>query len=410
MVDAGRDVPIARRERAAPLFEPPVPLPAGAPREPMLERVVRFCRALHARGVAVNPAKVIDLCRCFEFVDVGARVDFYAAARATLVSRHEDLETFDRVFLEFWSLIERRASNDLAPGPEEAEGGEDGEQPRGPERRAPGAEEGGTDERAERPLTTGWSADEVLMHKNLAHMSDEEIERARRTLAELVAVLATVRGRRFTPITRGTRLDLRRMLRRNAVFGRDGIELVYRRRKLKRLKLMLLCDVSGSMERYASFLVQFIYALRRELPDVEVAVFATRMTVISDLLASRDIARSLREVSRTVRDWGGGTDIGGSLREFNDRFAREMLRTRTVMVILSDGWDRGDPMVMREELKHMHRRVHKLIWLNPLLGSEGYEPLCRGIRTALPYMDYFLPAHNLASLAHLARTLRAIWR
>ncbi len=258
-------------------------------------------------------------------------------------------------------------------------------------------------------MQTGYSADEILMQKNLGQMSDEEIERARRILSELVSILATVKSRRFAPAAKGTNLDLRRMLRQNVIYGRDGVNLTYRRRKIKKLKLMLLCDVSGSMERYSNFLIQFIYALRRELPEVDVGVFATRMTVITDLLEARDVHESLRQVSRSVQDWGGGTDIGGCLREFNDHFAREMLRTKTVMVILSDGWDRGDACLMRDELEHMHRRVHKLIWLNPLLGTSGYEPLCRGIRTAMPFLDYFLPAHNLASLALLAKTLRSVW-
>ncbi|MCC7412629.1 MAG: VWA domain-containing protein [Gammaproteobacteria bacterium] len=395
--------------RAVPLFEPLQPWPAGVRYEPMLERLVRFTRTLRDRGVAVSPARLVDLCQCFAHVDVGDRVDFYAAARATLVTRYEELAVFDHAFEEFWTLIDRVPHSEIAPEADEDEDDEGTERTQGEERSAAEQDTGsGADEEAPTPI--GWSADEVLMRKNLASMSDAELERARRVLAELVALLATVRGRRYTSVPRGSKLDLRRMLRRNALRGADGIEFLYRRRKLKRLKLMLLCDVSGSMERYSRFLVEFIYALRRELPAVEVGVFATRMTVITDLLATRDVGKSLREVSATVRDWGGGTDIGGCLREFNDRFAREMLRTRTVMVILSDGWDRGDPVLLREEIEHLHRRVHKLIWLNPLLGAEGYEPLCRGIRTALPFMDYFLPAHSLESLAQLARTLRGLWR
>jgi uncharacterized protein with von Willebrand factor type A (vWA) domain len=142
---------------------------------------------------------------------------------------------------------------------------------------------------------------------------------------------------------------------------------------------------------------------------VDVGVFATQLTIITDLLDDRNVGESLNRVSKSASDWGGGTDIGASLQEFNVHYAREMLRSKTVMVILSDGWDRGDATQMHRELERIHRRVHKLIWLNPLLGTTGYEPLCRGIRTALPYMDYFLPAHNLESLAQLAKTLRAVW-
>jgi hypothetical protein len=174
-----------------------------------------------------------------------------------------------------------------------------------------------------------------------------------------------------------------------------------------RARLLLLCDVSGSMERYSQFLLEFIYALRRELPDTEVAVFATRMTVITDLLQTSAVARSLREVATRAGDWGGGTDIGGCLRDFNDRYARDLVQYRTTVVLLSDGWDRGDAALMSAEIARLRRRAHRLVWLNPLLGNPDYEPLTRGMRTALPYLDHFLPAHSLESLVRLARVLQA---
>ncbi len=383
-------------------------LPRDAKREPMLHRLIRFERALHAAGVAANPTKLIDLCRSFEFIDVSNRMDFYAAARTIFVSRYDDLLIFDRIFFEFWTLVERTPNTDFGTGEEESSDKEEGiEREQSQQKAGEEAEEEAAED--EEPTQTGYSADEVLVSKNLGQMSSEEIERARDIMAELISILATVRSRRSAATSKGSRLDLRRILRKNLLYAQDGTELVYRRRKIKKLKLMLLCDVSGSMERYSNFLIQFIYALRRELPAVDVGVFATRMTVITDLLDDKNVEASLQRVSKTARDWGGGTDIGTCLQEFNERYAREMLRTKTVMVILSDGWDRGDASQMRRELEHIYRRVHKLIWLNPLLGTTGYEPLCRGIRTALPYMDYFLPAHNLESLAQLAKTLRAVW-
>jgi uncharacterized protein len=200
------------------------------------------------------------------------------------------------------------------------------------------------------------------------------------------------------------------MLRHNAFFAQDELRLLYRKKKIKKIKLMLLCDVSGSMERYSRFLIQFIYAMRQQLASLDVAVFSTRMTVISDFLHRQNVQQSLREISANVRDWGGGTNIGNSLREFNKRFARDAIAAHTVVIILSDGWDRGDATVMREEMQQLHRRVHKLVWLNPLLGDAHYQPLCRGIQTALPFIDHFLPAHNLESFAQLIRLLRTAWR
>ena len=171
---------------------------------------------------------------------------------------------------------------------------------------------------------------------------------------------------------------------------------------------MLLCDVSGSMQTYSQFFIQFIYALNRELSNFEVAVFSTRMTPITPYLKNKSVEESLELVSDYVHDWAGGTNIGASIEEFNNKYARDMLRSRTTMIILSDGWDRGDNELLKTEMKRLHRRCHKLIWLNPLLGNSLYKPLCQGIKTALPFLDYFLPAHNLESLAKLAKTLTKV--
>lgn len=374
----------------------------------MLGRVVGFSRALHNAGVEVNAGNLIDLCDSFQYISLHNRSDFYAAARATLVSRYDDLETFDEVFRAFWArpilpddmtLTDTDAGGDpdldvqadvnevvdTADLQEEAEG------------------EGESEE-------VGYSPDEALMGKDLAAMSDREIEQARKVIHEIVNIIANRRSRRRVPENRGAELDFRRTWRRNALYGSDGVELMMKRRRIKKTRLMLLCDVSGSMDCYSRFLIRFIYALKREIRDVEVGVFSTRMTAISRLLKTKGIEESLVEVADTVHDWAGGTDIGGCLREFNDQFARDMLHSRTVMIIVSDGWDRGDPDLMRQEMARLRKRVHKLMWLNPLLGTPGYQPLCLGMKTALPYLDYFLPAHNLESLIQLARTLRSVWK
>ncbi|MDE2831902.1 MAG: VWA domain-containing protein [Gemmatimonadota bacterium] len=374
----------------------------------MLGRVVGFSRALHNAGVEVNAGNLIDLCDSFQYISLHNRSDFYAAARATLVSRYDDLETFDEVFRAFWArpilpddmtLTDTDAGGDpdldvqadvnevvdTADLQEEADG------------------EGESEE-------VGYSPDEALMGKDLAAMSDREIEQARKVIHEIVNIIANRRSRRRVPENRGAELDFRRTWRRNALYGSDGVELMMKRRRIKKTKLMLLCDVSGSMDCYSRFLIRFIYALKREIRDVEVGVFSTRMTAISRLLKTKGIEESLVEVADTVHDWAGGTDIGGCLREFNDQFARDMLHSRTVMIIVSDGWDRGDPDLMRQEMARLRKRVHKLMWLNPLLGTPGYQPLCLGMKTALPYLDYFLPAHNLESLIQLARTLRSVWK
>lgn len=379
----------------------------------LLDQVVLFFTALHEAGLAVNPANLIDLCRCFEYIDISNRQDFYATARATLLSNQADIERFDEIFLQFWqqpekvlvSMAEKGESDEFDSDQEKED---DRAQPQ-QKQQAEDQEEG--DEMAHETLSElAYSPDEVLMQKDLSEMSAVEIERAREMIREFVSIIANYKSRRYVSDKRRARLDFRRMLRRNALFDQAGMHLTYKSRRIKKTKLVLLCDVSGSMERYSTFFIEFIYALKAELPDLEVAVFSTRMTIITDLLKAKSVEESLNQVSEQVHDWAGGTNIGGCLREFNDRFARDMLHSRSVVIILSDGWDRGDAYLMREEMEHLHSRVHKLMWLNPLLAGAEYQPICRGMQTALPYLDYFLPVHNLESLAQLARTLRTVWR
>ena len=236
-------------------------------------------------------------------------------------------------------------------------------------------------------------------------MSEKDIEQARKLIAPLIALFAEHQNRRYQRDKRGSIFDFRRMLRGNAMQGKDGIVLAYRKKRIRKTRLMLLCDVSGSMQTYSKFIIEFIYALNRELKNFDVAVFSTRMTPITPYLKNKSVEESLDLVSDNVHDWAGGTTIGACIKEFNDKFARGMLRSRTTVIILSDGWDRGDSELLKTEMKRLHRRAHKLIWLNPLLGNSLYKPLCQGIKTALPFMDYFLPAHNLESLAALAKTL-----
>lgn len=372
----------------------------------MLEHVVRFSRALHAAGVPVNSAKLADFCRCCRYIDIGRRDDFYGAARATLVSHHDDLARFDRVFRQYWehqAIVPAHAGDEPANEPGSADADERTLQvlPAPTPHDSEGSTTGDI-------ALTASSAEEVLMKKDLGSMTDQEIEAARRLIAPLVALFANRQSRRFRRSRRGRQMDFRRMLRRQAMRGVDDVHLAHRRRRIKKTRLMLLCDVSGSMARYSRFLILFMYALQRQISNLEVAVFATRMTPITDLLRSRDVEGSLAQVAAFVQDWAGGTNIGASMREFNDRYTPQMRRSRTVMLVLSDGWDRGEPGVMRREMAHLQRFTDKLIWLNPLLGHSEYQPLTQGMQVALPFLDHFLPAHNLESLARLARLLRRI--
>lgn len=374
----------------------------------LLAHMIRFSRELSAAGMPVDPANMIDLCHCFSYIDISRKREFHAAARANLVSSHTDYPRFDRVFEAFWQQTVGQAveqtDNDDATDDDAVR-----KRARQQKFRADNLDEdpAASEQQSSR---LEYSPDEILAKRDLGSLNAEELRRARRIMAKLLAVIANTRSRRRAPAHRGRDLNFRRMLRRTALDGQDMCKLLYRRRRIRKTKLILLCDVSGSMERYSRFLIQFICALQHELPDVEVAVFSTRLTVITPLLASQGTEETLRSFSDRVPDWAGGTDIGQCISDFNRHYAAQMLRSRTIVVVLSDGWDRGDAELMRTAIKGLRRNAQKLIWLNPLLGSESYQPLCRGIQTALPYLDYFLPAHNLESLGKLVELLREIWR
>jgi uncharacterized protein with von Willebrand factor type A (vWA) domain len=206
----------------------------------------------------------------------------------------------------------------------------------------------------------------------------------------------------------GGAIDLRRVVRNNMGYGGELLDLPRRRRKDKQRPLTLICDVSGSMERYTRMLLHFIHSLATGPEQVEAFLFATRLTRVTGHLAHRGVDEAVTEVSRAVPDWAGGTRIGEALKAFNFRWARRVLGWGSVVLVISDGWDRGEPELLRREIARLQRSSYRLVWLNPLLGSPTYEPLTRGMQAALPFVDDLLPVHNLASLEDLARRLSTL--
>jgi uncharacterized protein with von Willebrand factor type A (vWA) domain len=218
--------------------------------------------------------------------------------------------------------------------------------------------------------------------------------------------IATQVSRRKKRATKGEEVDPRSTMRKSIKYGGEIIELARRKRRIKKTRVVLLCDVSGSMDCYSRFLIQFMYGLQNELWGVETFVFSTSLSRITHLIRSKEIASALERISHSVVGWSGGTNIGRSLATFNRDFAPSLVTHRTVVVVISDGWDRGDVSVLEREMQALKRRCYKMVWLNPLLASDHYEPLCKGMQAALPYIDHFLSVHNLNSLVTLGRTLQ----
>jgi uncharacterized protein with von Willebrand factor type A (vWA) domain len=249
------------------------------------------------------------------------------------------------------------------------------------------------------------STTESRGNKNFASFGSEELEEVTRLARRLARRLQARPSRRWRASRQGgVRLDLRRTVRLSLKTGGDLVDLAHRERKLRRTKIVALCDVSGSMDLYSRFLLQFLYALQHAFARVETFAFSTRLVRITDALARDSYRAALDELASTESGWSGGTKIGASIAQFVVRYPR-LVDRRTVVVLLSDGWDTGEPEVLSDAMSAIHRRAGRVVWLNPLLGSPTYQPLTRGMQAALPHVDVFAPAHNLSSLEALARHL-----
>lgn len=378
----------------------------------LLQQITDFCRLLRQMGINVTTTNQLSWCESVQLIDIGEREAFYHTARTNLIAGESDRETFDTAFNLFWryprpdfqavemeeQTPEPSALQDLSDAGDEQDIVE-----QWLDTEAEESEEGEEDD------PVAYSAEDLLSRKDFSEFTKEDMEQAREIVAKLAAVLATKLSRRKVVGKKGKTIDFRRSWRQSLVHGGEPLELIRKQQKIKKTKILLLCDVSGSMDCYAKFLIQFIYGMQQELREVDVAVFSTHLTDITGLLRRKGLAEGLNEVSNVVPDWSGGTKIGESLLEFYRQFAPSFSAYRSVVILISDGWDRGDVDVLRRSMEMIHRHAYRLIWLNPLLGSDGYQPICRGIRTALPYVDYFLPAHNLESLAQLTRILIPLW-
>ena len=379
-----------------------------------LANLLAFGRVLKETGVKVSLSQVIDASRSLELVDIARRDDFRAVLRSNLVSDKEEMPLFDRVFDRFWQEhgFEEppMESVEMPPSSAEQKGGDSADAGGSLEEIVAQAasQEAKLSEEAERFPVPTYSPHEALHKKDFSEMGIEESRAISRAILLIATKIATQVSRRKKRATKGEEIDPRWTMRKNIKYGGEIIQLFSRKRRIKKTRVVLLCDVSGSMDCYSRFLIQFMYGLQNELWGVETFVFSTSLSRITHLIRTKDIGSALERISHSILGWSGGTNIGRSLCTFNRDFAPSLVTHRTVVVIISDGWDRGDVGLLEREMRSLKRRCHKIIWLNPLLASENYEPLCKGMQAALPYLDLFLSVHNLNSLIALGRTLQRL--
>ncbi len=377
------------------------PEPGPGPGSPEAERIaVAFARILRGAGVDVPVGRAVTFAEALALTGVNRSGPVYWAGRTTLLGRPEDIPVYDRAFEAFWR---RRIGFDfsvqappveltivLDTDDEDSGGGADEE---------PLESEGPT-------LVVRWSRQEVLRHKDFAAYTSAEFEEARRLMADLRLHGALRRSRRRRPSRKSEgRPDLRRTVRRSLRSGGEPIRRAFTEAGERPRRIVLICDVSGSMEPYSRALVRFLHAAVVGRGRIEAFALGTRLTRITRELSSRDPDAALARAARSVPDWSGGTRLGEGLRAFNDQWGVRGMARGSVVVILSDGWDRGDPALLAEQMQRLQRVAYRTVWVNPLKASPGYAPLAAGMAAALPFVDEFVEGHSLDSLQRLAEVI-----
>jgi uncharacterized protein with von Willebrand factor type A (vWA) domain len=371
----------------------------------LLDNLLTFGRVLRQAGIDIHGGRMPEIVDALAHVDLASRAEVYHTCRTLLVHRKDQIAIFDVAFDAFWrahradairnrpqhgnpasvSVVDMREliASDTA---DRDSSNDDSTLP-------------------ERVAT--WSDTGGVANRDFAEFTDDEIAEARVALSRLVWNPGERRTRRWVR-GRGARVDLRRAIAESLRTGGDVVRLPRRTRRIRPRPLVLLCDVSGSMERYSRMLLHFAHAVTRRHQRVETFLFSTRLTRVTRELRLAGPDEALASVSRAVTDWSGGTRIGESVREFHQRWSRRVLHRGPVVLLISDGWDRGDPAELGDQIARLRRSCRRLVWLNPLIGTADYAPLTRGLQAALPFVDDFLPARTLTNLTDLAIHLNAL--
>jgi uncharacterized protein len=387
-----------------------------APSGGALGALVAFGRGLRARGLPVGTGRILTFVRALAALGVADRSSLYWAGRISMVARKEDLAAYDAAFEDWYRSLQPTEDlrieldlpslvRDPVAWGEEPEGLDVRVASTAVERYALGDDDGDPAPGDEATIRIVASAVEVLRSKSFADLTEGEREEVGRLIRALAVSLPDERMRRSRPSSTGGRFDVRRTLRRSLRTHGEPFERAWRDRRVRRRPLVLILDVSGSMSPYARALMQFGYAAMATGRRVEVFCFGTRLTRVTRILRSKDPDRALHEIGRTVADWEGGTRIGESLKSLLDGWSQRAALRGAVVVLCSDGLERGDPELLRRQMERLGRLAHRVVWVNPLKGSPRYEPLARGMAAALPSVDVFLSGHNLESLSELSRTL-----
>ena len=379
----------------------------------LADNILYFCRTLRRAGLAIGPGQVLDAGAAVLQAGISRRDDFYFALRSVLVTSPSQFRLFDQAFHIYFRnprLLERMMEL-LLPTLEQIVDRDDREQAIRRLMEAMTNVESESEEQViEIDQSNSWSHREVLRHKDFEQMSLEEAREAKQLLQEEAYRFRDVATRRFRHSDAGQRYDMRQTIRQMLRNNGQVIEMSRRKRRSKPPALALLCDISGSMSRYSRIFLQFAHTLCQGNQVVHSFVFGTRLTNITHRLADRDVDRALARISHDVPDWDGGTRIADSLKRFNVDWGRRVLSGRAIVVLLSDGLERDSESDLEFQMARLQRSAEQLIWMNPMLRYEDFEPRAVGIKAMLPHVDQFLPAHNVVSLQSLGALLSSACR
>lgn len=372
--------------------------------EQIAASIVEFCRFLRFKGFQANMRQTLTALEAAKAVDAATPSSLACSLQTSLCSTGEEWERFPTLFSEFWR--EPQTPPRIVPG-ERKRHSKDKQQENadGPSIFIDQPAHKGAAAIATGKAIYGASAQQRLKKVDFSEVAVDDLAELEEISMRLLRKMTLRLSRRLMIAERAGRVDLRRTIRRSIRHGGDPITLAYKSRKPSKCNFVILLDVSGSMNFYSMFLVRFAYALQANYRRVATFLFSTNVVPISDLLHTRSLREALRRLSQRAAGWSGGTKIGDSLQQFSRLFANKVLTRETVLMILSDGWETGEPGSLADQMRSLRRRVSRILWLNPLLGLKDYQPLTRGMAAALPYVDVFAPAHNLESLLALERQL-----
>jgi uncharacterized protein with von Willebrand factor type A (vWA) domain len=382
-------------------------------RQNLIESIIRFGRRLRGEGFNITPARLENTLQGLEVIEIGVKAQFRALLRATLVSNANELRRFEVLFQQFWdgSMAHPDLSED-APGSEGSEGNKSDESgtdtdDNAVQQEGADSEVGGTDGKEDRQVTAGLGI--VEARKDFAELSPEELSHIEALVQRIAIRLGLRLSRRHRMAEQVGKIDFRKSFRSALRYGGELLEFHYRRPKSIPSRIHLVLDISGSMDIYSRFFVIFMYGLQQALANARCFVFSTYLTWVTHYLKSAQFHEAWKRIQSMSVNWSGGTEIGTSLMQLYSEHLGSGSARRAVVIIVSDGWDRGSPEILNEAMGLIHQRCRHLFWLNPLLSTQSYEPVCTGMRTALPYIDSFLPFDSLDSLVHLCQKIETIW-